>query len=93
VTYAAFVRNNGTHTTEAVKYHCWNDEAMAAMVAIMKEPWENLFHKIIYTEEHQNEAIETAFATITDLLSRVGGEHHRFETSLSLRGKDGINGA
>ncbi|BDD63570.1 hypothetical protein MAP00_008444 [Monascus purpureus] len=38
-TYAAFCRKNGTHSTGAAGYHCWNDELLEAMRTDLEEKW------------------------------------------------------
>ncbi|KAK4041410.1 hypothetical protein C8A01DRAFT_14819, partial [Parachaetomium inaequale] len=41
-TYAAFCRQCGTHITDAVGYHCWNEEAMETMNSDLADPWDRL---------------------------------------------------
>jgi hypothetical protein len=40
--YLAWVRNNGTHYTQAVKYKCWNTELVANLNHVLTPYWVSL---------------------------------------------------
>jgi hypothetical protein len=60
-TYSAFCRNYGDHTTKAVGYHCWNDEAMESMSSTMKTPWDNLCQSLLSSQDNNSNLIKNAF--------------------------------
>ncbi|KAF1811517.1 hypothetical protein P152DRAFT_459457 [Eremomyces bilateralis CBS 781.70] len=69
-TYTAFCRNYGDHSTGAVPYRrCWNDEAMAVMVARMDSPWDMLRQRLTSLNNQSGELIREAMDGVIQSLS------------------------
>lgn len=60
-TYAAFCRQYGDYATPAIGRHCWNDDAIVAMVSSMETPWDNLLQSYESAKDEIMSSIEDLF--------------------------------
>jgi hypothetical protein len=61
-TYSAFCRRFGTWSSKAADgYHCWNEEAIAAMIDHMDDPWESFVYSSDSFQDENDGLIVDAF--------------------------------
>lgn len=70
MTYAAFCRNKGNHTTPKVGPRNWNKEAMREMVADLGQPWQNLRTESQSQQLEADQLIKTCFEEAISLLGQ-----------------------
>ncbi|KAB8261079.1 hypothetical protein BDV32DRAFT_137730 [Aspergillus pseudonomiae] len=72
MTYSAFCRNYGTHSTKAANYRCWNEELLEGMRFYLKERWESIQGWVSIQKLTLGEAVRRAFeenkAQIEDIM-------------------------
>ncbi|CEO60698.1 hypothetical protein PMG11_05280 [Penicillium brasilianum] len=66
--YAAFCRQNGTHTTKAKGAQCWNDELMAQARPALGIRWDAVYTWMMSQRDVLHQDISTAFQTISNTL-------------------------
>lgn len=70
--YKAFCSNYGEHATNAMGYHCWNEEAIKGMKGDMSAVWDSLMVEFEVQLEQINGAIDQAFGNALQVASSIG---------------------
>ncbi|GAB1193803.1 hypothetical protein APSETT444_003033 [Aspergillus pseudonomiae] len=72
MTYSAFCRKYGTHSTDAVKYRSWNEELLEGMQTDLEERWESIERWVYMQKSTLGEAVRRTFeenkAQIEDIM-------------------------
>ncbi|KNG83860.1 hypothetical protein ANOM_007635 [Aspergillus nomiae NRRL 13137] len=72
MTYSAFCRKYGTHSTGAVKYRSWNEELLEGMQTDLEERWESIERWVYMQKSTLGEAVRRTFeenkAQIEDIM-------------------------
>lgn len=69
MSYAAFCRNGGNHSTAAVGYRNWNKEAMHVMVIDLEDPCEDLRNDFQNQQLEASKMINNSWEDAISLLS------------------------